>query len=99
MLFKAESNNYGILLRSGYTLPTCLLMLICVRWCALLQYCEYSPNPSKCYEWMKANLPDCYTRLVERGKKSNQFVLFVKHSPLSVFVVSPQCLMVLGGSL
>ncbi|XP_064392443.1 density-regulated protein homolog [Halichondria panicea] len=31
------------------------------------EYCEYGPNPSKCYEWMKTNLPDCYTRLVERG--------------------------------
>lgn len=30
-----------------------------------LQYCEFGPDPAKCYEWMKANLPYHYARLVE----------------------------------
>lgn len=29
------------------------------------EYCEYGPDPSKCYEWMKANLPDYYSRIEE----------------------------------
>ena len=33
-----------------------------------LQYCEYGPDPPKCYEWMKENLPTQYARLVEGGK-------------------------------
>ncbi|CAI8023264.1 Density-regulated protein homolog [Geodia barretti] len=27
------------------------------------EYCEYSADPSKCYEWMKVNLPDHYSRI------------------------------------
>ena len=30
-----------------------------------VQYCEYAPEPAKCYEWMKANLPDHYSRIEE----------------------------------
>lgn len=29
------------------------------------EYCEYGPDPPKCYEWMKTNLPTMYARLVE----------------------------------
>lgn len=29
------------------------------------EYCEYGPDPAKCYEWMKVHLPDDYSRLVE----------------------------------
>lgn len=32
-----------------------------------LQYCEYGPDPAKCYEWMKVNLPEHYVRLVGGG--------------------------------
>ena len=32
-----------------------------------MQYCEYGPEPAKCYEWMKDNLPDYYARLVGGG--------------------------------
>ena len=30
-----------------------------------VQYCEYAPEPAKCYDWMKANLPDHYSRIEE----------------------------------
>ncbi len=33
-----------------------------------MQYCEYGPDPAKCYEWMKTNLPAQYARLVEGGE-------------------------------
>lgn len=29
------------------------------------EYCEYAPEPAKCYDWMKANLPDHYSRIEE----------------------------------
>lgn len=29
------------------------------------EYCEYGPDPPKCYEWMKTNLPTRYAQLVE----------------------------------
>ena len=33
-----------------------------------MQFCEYGPEPAKCYEWMKENLPEYYARLVGGGK-------------------------------
>ena len=35
---------------------------------AFLQYCEYGPDPAKCYEWMKEHLPEHYAKLVGGGK-------------------------------
>lgn len=32
-----------------------------------IQYCEYGPDPARCYEWMKSNLPGHYARLVGGG--------------------------------
>ena len=47
-------------------------------WCGMklsssmcTQYCEYSANPSKCYEWMKTHLPTHYARIVEHGECCN----------------------------
>ena len=40
------------------------------------QYCEYGPEPAKCYEWMKEYLPDYYARLVGGG---TYFSLFYVH--------------------
>ena len=34
----------------------------------LRQYCEYSADPSKCYEWMQVHLPAHYARLVEQSE-------------------------------
>ena len=38
-----------------------------------MQYCEYGPEPAKCYEWMKENLPDYYARLVGGGMHHYSF--------------------------
>ena len=32
------------------------------------QYCEYSAEPAKCYEWMKTHLPTHYARIVDSGE-------------------------------
>ena len=29
----------------------------------VVQYCEFSPDPTKCYEWMRVNLPEHYSRI------------------------------------
>ena len=42
-----------------------------------LQYCEYAPEPAKCYEWMKANLPDHYSRIEESSTYIHVVVVVV----------------------
>lgn len=32
------------------------------------QYCEYSPEPAKCYEWLKTNLPEHYAQVEQSGR-------------------------------
>lgn len=46
-------------------------------YCIQSQYCEYGPDPSKCYEWMKANLPDYYSRIEENSMYPWYSVTFV----------------------
>ena len=36
------------------------------------EYCEYGPEPTKCYEWMKVNLPAHYAKIEATSRSSVQ---------------------------
>ena len=55
---------------------------------SMRQYCEYSPEPAKCYEWMKANLPLHYARVEQSGRRYRTEQIIDMFSACSVFFTS-----------
>lgn len=61
-----------------------------------MQYCEYGPEPAKCYEWMKDNLPDYYARLVGGGMPLQYSIINAVHACVPSLVGSQMAELTLG---